>query len=339
LTTLRGVTLSGEPLYKSDIDLCRRLLPRDCALINSLGATEAPMSARYPIDQSELKGNLVPVGFPTAGVTISLRGENGEPVGADEPGEIVIQSRYLAIGYWRNDELTATKFLRASDFPDERTYLTGDLGRFLPDGALIHLGRKDDIVKIRGYRIGVAEIEATLLEHSCVSEAAVVARDEPDGDSYLAAYIVPSVDIAPTVTELIAFLAVRLPDFMIPAQFICMTAFPMINNKVDRKALPRLARFQRDVNQPYIPPRDAGERAIAEIWQEVLGIGPIGIHDEFLSMGGDSLHAAKIIARMNQALECNVPIGSFFEAKTIARLAERLRNRSTPDIAEPNGSK
>ena len=331
MTTLRSVTLSGEPLYKSDIELCRRLFSPDCVLVNSLGATEAPMSVRYTIDQSRLKGNLVPVGFPTDGVTVGLRGKNGEPVDAGEAGEIVLQSRHLAVGYWENDELTRAKFLPAADRRDERIYLTGDLGRFLPDGALIHLGRKDDVVKVRGYRIGLAEVEAALLEHLGVAEAAVVARDAADADNDLVAYIVPRAAGAATVPELIAFLQARLPDFMVPAQFIFMTQFPVINNKLDRKALPRLPRSRRDANQPYTPPSNTLEIAIAEIWESVLRIAPIGVHDEFLHLGGDSLQAGKIIARMNNSLNCNVSITSFFDAKTIAGLADLLL--SSPRIS------
>lgn len=330
LATLRSVTLSGEPLYKSDIEVCRKLFPAGCVLINSFGATEAPMSVRYTVDETELTGNLVPVGFPTEGMTVFLRGEQGELIGRDRAGEIALQSRYLAPGYWRNAELTRSKFLRAPDSPDQRVYLTGDLGRFLPDGALLHLGRKDDVVKVRGYRVGIAEIEAALLEHTGVREVAVAGQEEPDGDNYLVAYIVPRDNRALTVAALIAFLQTRLPDFMIPAQFVLMTAFPMINNKIDRKALPRVGRSARDALQPYVAPRNADEIAIAEIWEQVLGIAPIGVHDEFLSLGGDSLQAAKIIARMSDALNADVSIASFFEATTIAALAQLFGRFKAP---------
>jgi acyl-coenzyme A synthetase/AMP-(fatty) acid ligase/acyl carrier protein len=325
LSTLRRVTLSGEPLYRRDIALCKRLFSSHCVLINSLGATEAPMAVQYCIDdKTEVAGNLVPVGYPTADIKVTLRGENGELVRNDEVGEIALQSRYLALGYWGNPELTGVKFLPAPESPDERIYLTGDLGRFAPDGKLVHLGRKDDLVKIRGHRVGIVEIEAALLEHPSVKEVAVVAWDETDGDKYLAAYVVSREDAAPTVAELTTFLQAWLPDFMIPAQFVFMTGFSLINNKIDRKSLPRIARSSRDTDQSYAPPRNDFERALAEIWERVLEMSPIGINDPFLSLGGDSLKATRIIASLRQSLDCDVSIASFLNAKTIAGLAELL---------------
>jgi acyl-coenzyme A synthetase/AMP-(fatty) acid ligase/acyl carrier protein len=264
------------------------------------------------------------VGYPTADIKVTLRGEGGQVVRNEEAGEIALQSRYLAVGYWGNPELTRAKFLPAPDNQDERIYLTGDLGRFAPDGKLVHLGRKDDLVKIRGYRIGLVEIEAALLEHPCVKEVAVVAWDGTDGEKYLATYIVSRDAVAPTAPELTTFLQARLPDFMIPAQFVFMTEFPQINSKIDRKALPRIARSSRDTNQPYAPPRNAFERALAEVWERVLEISPIGIDDPFLNLGGDSLKATRIIASLRQSLNCDVSIPSFFGAKTIAGLAELL---------------
>lgn len=325
LPALRRVTLSGEPLYRADIELCRRLFSPDCVLINSLGATEAPLAVQYRINaKPEEEGNLVPVGYSTADIRVTLRDENGQVVGNHEAGEIALQSRYLAVGYWGNPELTQIKFLPAPDNRDERIYLTGDLGRFAPDGTLIHLGRKDDLVKIRGYRIGLVEIEAALLEHPCVKQAAVVPWDETDGEKYLAAYVVPDDHVAPTAPELTTFLRARLPDFMIPAQFMFMAEFPQINHKIDRKALPRIARSSLGAQQGYTPPRDAFERTLTEIWERVLGISPIGIHDPFLNLGGDSLKATKIIASLSSSSDCAVSIASFFDAKTIAGLAHLL---------------
>jgi amino acid adenylation domain-containing protein len=325
LPALRRVTLSGEPLYRADIELCRRLFSPDCVLINSLGATEAPLAVQYRINaKPEEEGNLVPVGYSTADIRVTLRDENGQVVGNHEAGEIALQSRYLAVGYWGNPELTQVKFLPAPDNRDERIYLTGDLGRFAPDGTLIHLGRKDDLVKIRGYRIGLVEIEAALLEHPCVKQAAVVPWDETDGEKYLAAYVVPDDDVAPTAPELTTFLRARLPDFMIPAQFMFMAEFPQINHKIDRKALPRIARSSLGAQQGYTPPRDAFERTLTEIWERVLGISPIGIHDLFLNLGGDSLKATRIIASLSSSSDCAVSIASFFDAKTIAGLAHLL---------------
>ncbi|HSK29985.1 MAG TPA: non-ribosomal peptide synthetase, partial [Candidatus Limnocylindria bacterium] len=327
LSALRRVVLSGEPLYKTDVELCRRLFSPGCDVINSLGATEAPLAVQYRIDdKTVVDGNLVPVGYPTADIKVTLRGENGQAVQNEEAGEIALQSRYLAIGYWGNPELTRVKFLPAHDNRDERIYLTGDLGRFGRDGNLFHLGRKDDLVKIRGYRIGLVEIEAALLAHPGVKDVAVVAWDGNDGEKFLVTYLVPRDHAAPTVPELTVFLQARLPDFMIPAQFVFLPEFPRINNKIDRKALPPMTRTSRDTHQPYSPPRNAVESALTEIWERVLEISPIGIDDPFLSLGGDSLKATKIIAHVRQSFDCDVSIVSFFDAKTIAGVAALLRH-------------
>lgn len=323
LPTLRRITLSGEPVYKTDVEICRKLFPVSCVVTNSLGATEAPFAIQYRIDQqTKLQGNLVPVGYPIGGVRVSLRDDQGEPVKDGVPGEIVLHSRYFALGYWNDPRLTEARFLPSNDSPEERLYFTGDLGRFLPDGALLHFGRKDGFVKIRGYRVSLMEIEAVLLEHALVKEVAVMALGEENTDQFLAAYIVPNTMARPGVRELMSFLQNRLPDFMVPARFVFMTEFPQINNKVDRQALPRVARAERDPDQSYTAPANDIEAAICAIWEEVLDVAPIGINDSFLGLGGDSLKATTIVARLQQTFGLSVAIGAFFDAGTIAGLAQ-----------------
>lgn len=323
LPALREVTLSGEPVYKTDIDICRRLFSPACVLVNSLGATEAPFAAYFRIDpDTKIQGDLVPVGHPPSDLTIMLRDEHGDAVTDGTPGEIVVQSRYVALGYWNNPDLTQAKFSPSPDSAEERLYFTGDLGRLLPDGALVHLGRKDDIVKIRGYRVGLVEIEAALMQHPAVKQVAVTSFAETGNGNYLAAYVVPSDESRPTVSELTTFLQSRLPDFMVPAQFVFMTEFPQINNKIDRQALPRIARGHRDAGQAYDAPRNRIEAALCGVWEEVLEIAPIGVNEQFLSLGGDSLKATQIISRLQQRFGWKIGIAAFFTAATIAGLGE-----------------
>jgi amino acid adenylation domain-containing protein len=332
LPTLRRITLSGEPVYKTDIEICRKLFSSDCVLLNSLGATEAPAVVQYRIDQqTQLSGDLVPVGYPTAGVRVSLRDEQGDAAKDGVPGEIILYSRYLAVGYWNDRQLTEAKFLPSNDSPEERLYLTGDLGRFLPDGTLLHLGRKDDIVKIRGYRVSPIEIEAALVEHPRVKEVAVIAYGEENADKFLAAYIVPCDESRPPVRELIIFLLNRLPDFMVPAQFVFMTEFPQINNKIDRQALPRIAHTGREPDQTYVAPGSDVEAAICEVWEEVLEVAPIGTDDLFLSIGGDSLKATRIIGKLEQRFGLRVAMDAFFDSRTIAGLAQLIIRTSSSD--------
>jgi acyl-coenzyme A synthetase/AMP-(fatty) acid ligase/acyl carrier protein len=332
LPSLRKVTLSGEPVYKTDIEICRKLFPPDCVLVNSLGATEAPAAVQYRIDcDTQLSGDLVPVGYPTADIKISLRDDHGAAVHDGEPGEIVLQSRYFATGYWNDPQLTESKFLASTDSRDERLYVTGDLGRFLPDGALLHLGRKDSIVKIRGYRVSPMEIEAALMEHPRVKEAAVIACGEDNSDKFLAAYIVPRGEARPAARQLMSFLENRLPDYMVPARFAFMADFPQINNKIDRRALPPVSAIERDIEQAYAAPRSDAEAAICAIWEEVLGVAPIGVDDPFLSLGGDSLKAAKIIVRLEQKFGSEMSMGALFDAGTISGVA-RLFAKPTGEI-------
>jgi len=323
LPALREVTLSGEPVYQTDIDICRKLFSPACVLVNSLGATEAPFAAHFRIDpDTKIQGDLVPIGHPTSDLTITLRDEHGDAVTDGSPGEIVVQSRYIALGYWNNPHLTHAKFSPSPDSAEERLYRTGDLGRLMPDGTLVHLGRKDDIVKIRGYRVGLVEIEAALMQHPGVKQVAVTSFAETDGDNYLAAYVVPGDERRPTVHELTAFLQSRLPDFMVPAQFVFMTALPQINNKIDRQALPRIARGHRDAGQAYDAPRNGIEAALCEVWEEVLEIAPIGVNEQFLLLGGDSLKATQIASRLQQRFGWKIGLATFFTAATIAGLGE-----------------
>ncbi|HEY7220663.1 MAG TPA: non-ribosomal peptide synthetase [Candidatus Binatia bacterium] len=325
LPALRRVYLAGEPVFKTDVEICRKFFSRACVLVNSFGATEAPMAVQYEIDQqTKIAGDLVPVGYPLADIKVSLRDDRGEALQDGSPGEIVLHSRYLAVGYWNDPQLTMAKFPPSSDASEERLYLTGDLGRFLPDGRLLHMGRKDDIVKIRGYRVSPMEIEAALMDHPRVKEVAVIACGEEQADQFLAAYIVPMDGARPELRDLIVFLQNRLPDFMIPARFVFMNELPQVNNKIDRKALPRITPARHDPEAPYAAPGNDFEAAICEIWEGVLQVAPIGINESFLYLGGDSLKATMIIARLQQRFGLNVPIHALFEGRTIAGLAQLL---------------
>jgi amino acid adenylation domain-containing protein len=322
LSRVRRVTLSGEPVYKADIDLCRRLFSADCVLVNSLGATEAPVSMQYSIDpHEEMTGNLVPIGYPTEDFKVILRGENGENVGAGAVGEIVLQSRYLAVGYWGNAKLTQAKFAPASDNREERTYLTGDLGRYLPDGTLLHLGRKDLMVKIRGYRVELEEVERRLMEHPGVKDAGVTAWDRNQGEKYLAAYIVPRHPIRPTIDRLQSFIREMLPDYMVPSTFMFAESLPVTNGKLDRKALPEPDDRRPELSTAYASPTNEIETALVSIWENILDVRPIGINDNFFDLGGHSLSATRVVSRIFKRYQFEIPLQSLFQSPTIAEMA------------------
>lgn len=322
LSSLRRVTLSGEPVHKADIDLCRRLFSSDCVLVNSLGATEAPASIQYCIDpHKEMVENLVPVGYPAEDFKVTLRGEKGESVEYGTAGEIVLQSRYLAVGYWGDPELTRVKFLPASDNREERIYLTGDLGRFLPDGTLLHLGRKDLMVKIRGYRVELEEVERRLMEHPEVKDAGVTVWERKKGEQALAAYIVPRGPIRPTIDQLQRFLKELLPDYMVPSAFMFLDSLPLTNSKLDRRALPRPDGKRPALSTPHTSPSNEIENSLIQIWEEVLDVRPIGIHDNFFDLGGHSLSASRVVSRVISQFQLEMPLQSLFQSPTIADMA------------------
>ena len=322
LASLRRVTLSGEPVHKADIDSCRRVFSSDCVVVNSLGATEAPVAVQYLIDQHEkVAGNLVPVGHPTEDFKVILRGENGESVEDGGVGEILLQSRYLAVGYWGNPKLTQAKFLQALDNPEERTYLTGDVGRYLPDGKLLHLGRKDLMVKIRGYRVELEEVEQRLMEHPEVKDAGVTAWERNEGEKYLAAYIVPRGSTRPAIDRLQSFLRELLPDYMVPSTFIFSDALPLTNGKLDRKALPEPSNKRPELSTAYALPTNELEKSLVQIWEEVLDVRPIGIQDNFFGLGGHSLSATRVVSRIIKQYQIEIPLPLLFQSPTIADMA------------------
>jgi acyl carrier protein len=261
------------------------------------------------------------VGYPIPGKKVFLLDDAGRDVGPGEVGEIVVKTRHQNDQYWRSEELTKTKFIPDPDGGEEITCLTGDLGKFLPDGFLVHLGRKDFIVKIRGYRVDFGEAERALLEHPGVKEACVTAWEREDGEKYLAAYVVARDGGRPTVDEFRRFLREKLPDFMQPSAFMFMETLPLTNGKVDRRQLPKPEAKRPELSQSYAPPRSEIERILAEIWAQVLSLDRVGIHDDFFELGGHSLAATRIVSRIVEKFGVELPVKSLFQSPTIADMA------------------
>ena len=333
--SLRIVRLAGEPVAGKDIELFKKHFPPKCVLVNELGCTEAGTIAHYLIDkETRITTNTVPVGNAVEDIKILLL-DGGKRVGFDEIGEIAVQSRYLSPGYWRRPALTRAAFLPDPEGGDERIYLPGDLGRMEPDGCLFHLGRKDFQVKVRGYRIEVGEIETALLEHPAIKEVAVVGREVQTGDKRLVAYFVPTGQPAATVRELRNFLKDRLPDYMIPSAFVTLRAFPLTpNGKVDRLALPAPEGTRPELDIPFAAPRTPIEEELAGIWAEVLGLDQVGIYDNFLDLGGDSLLATQVISRVIPAFGVELPVKSLLQAPTVAEMAVVIMGNQTGKVGQ-----
>ena len=248
--------------------------------------------------------------------------EDGNQVGNNDVGDIYVKSRYLSPGYWCKPDLTAAAFVLGLHDRDERVYRTGDLGRRLPDGCLMHLGRKDAQVKVRGYRIEIAEVEAALRRLEAVQQAVVVARGDTPSDTQLIAYIVPDAQRFPTVSTLRRGLAALLPDYMVPARFVMLDALPLnTHHKIDRQALPSPGNARPPLDTPLVAPRTPIEASLTRIWAEALDLNQAGIHDNFLELGGHSLLATQILARVIETFQVDLPLQTLMETPTIAEMA------------------
>ena len=322
---LRIIRLGAEQIRKSDIELYKKYFSENCLLALFLSATEAGNLCQYFVDRTtEIPGDTVPAGRPVDGIDILLLDDSGKEAGLNEVGEIVVKSRFISPGYWRNPELTKAVFLPDGD---KRVYRTGDLGRILPDGSLEHLGRKDFQIKVRGYRVEVGEIESALLRHSHIKEAVVIARGNENGvgDMQLVAYVVPSGEPAINVRELRSFLQEKLPDYMVPAVFMILDALPLNpTGKVDRQALPLPTKGRSERNVEFVPPDQTIEHQLVQIWEEILGVHPIGLRDSFFDLGGHSLLAAQMMHRVEQVCGHKVPLATLLAGPTIEHLAKAL---------------
>ncbi|MCX7595464.1 MAG: AMP-binding protein, partial [Fischerella sp.] len=276
----------------------------------------------------------VPIGRPIANTQIYLLDTHLQPVPIGVPGELYIGGFGLARGYLNQPELTAQKFIPNpfSDEPNARLYKTGDLARYLRDGNIEFLGRIDHQVKLRGYRIELTAIEALLLQHPVIREAVVILREEESGSKRLVAYVIPQQKPAPATNELRSFLRQKLPEYMIPSTFVVLEELPLTpSGKVDRRHLPAPEQVQSQLEKSieeestaeptnYVAPRTVVEEALATIWSQVLGIKHVGIHDNFLELGGDSIQSIQVVAKAYEA-GLKFSINQLFEHLTIAELA------------------
>jgi amino acid adenylation domain-containing protein len=320
---VRLIKLGSEQVFKSDVERYKKCFSHNCIFVNSLSSTETGTVRQIYIDKDTLiDGDIVPVGFPVEDAEILLLDEDGRPVDAGTPGEIVVKSRYLAPGYWRRPELTQAAFRTAPEHGDSRLYHTGDLGRISPTGCLEYCGRKDQRVKIRGFRVEVAEIEAVLYNHCHVRHAAVVARQGKHGGPRLEAYIVPTEMPTPTAHSLRTMLKRNLPDHMVPSWFFILEELPLTpSGKVDRNSLRSAPSFQSRAEVAYKPPQSPLEWQIVKIWEGLLETRPIGVQEDFFELGGDSLLALEMISLVEKECGIRLPVSAMFGRATVEYLA------------------
>ncbi|MCY1020604.1 non-ribosomal peptide synthase/polyketide synthase [Pyxidicoccus sp. MSG2] len=291
------------------------------------GPTESTLfTSCHRMTRPEQVGSAVPIGSPIANTRVYLLDAACQPVPVGVPGELYIGGEGLARGYLSRPDLTAERFVpdSFSSEPGARLYRTGDLARWRQDGVLEFLGRLDNQVKVRGFRIELAEVEATLLRHASVREAVAVVREDAPGDKRLVVYAVPAPGQRLDIAALRAFLQGHLPEYMVPSALVELEALPLTANaKVDRKALPA-PEGSRSQAATYVAPRDEMEQEVARLWSEVLGVERVGVHDDFLSLGGHSLLATRLVSRVRQAFQVELPLKDFFAAPTVEKLSLRL---------------
>jgi len=333
---VRIIRLGGEPLYRTDVELFKKHFSSDCVLINAYGSSETSAICSYYLDHSaEIIGHRVPVGYPEKGKRVSIVDDAGNEISAGQAGEIVVKSRFLSSGYWRRDDESKLNFQSSSANPETKVYRTGDLGKLSADGCLTHLGRKDDRVKIRNFRVDISEVEATLANHPDLKQAIVITKQDLSGNTILVAYVVPKSKPAPSVTTLRKFLAETLPDYMIPAAFLKLDSIPLTaTGKVDRRVLPDRGRSRPELDTPFSAPRTTVEQQLAQIWCEVLSLDQIGIHDNFFDLGGHSLAASRIIARIIKTFELDLPVKALFESPTVINMAALIAQNQSKKASQ-----
>jgi amino acid adenylation domain-containing protein len=336
---LRQVITAGEQLQTTGAVAAwfRRL--GDCTLENQYGPSELHVVTAEPLPLDPAGWAPLPsIGRPIPNHRLYILDPFFQPVPIGVPGEVFLCGAQIARGYLGRPDLTAERFLpdHLSAEAGGRLYRSGDLGRCLADGRVEFLGRADLQVKVRGFRIELGEIEAVLVQHPAVREGAVAAP-EMGGGKRLVAYFVPA-GAAPIEADLKGWLAERLPDYMVPSHFVRLDALPLgASGKVDRQALPAPATHLRESGAEFVAPRTPLEELVAEIWGEVLGADRVGIHDNFWDLGGHSLLATKVLARINEGLDIELPLRSLFKSPTVvsftAAIGESLLGQR-PDESE-----
>ena len=327
---LRWLSLTGEALPPNLCNLWLASYPH-IPILNAYGPAECSDDSTHHIITAPFPPDTVtvPIGRPLPNVRLYVLDKQLQLVPIGVPGELCIGGIGVGRGYLNDPERTTAVFLPnpfVAD-PDARLYRTGDAARYRADGTLEFLGRLDNQVKLRGFRIELGEIEAVLDQHEAVEQSVVVLQIAANGEQHLVAYVTRNqreeiLSVAPQWRE---FLAKRLPSYMLPSHFVVLDTLPLTpNGKIDRKRIPALDAAQSGAADRYVLPRTPTEALLVRIWQEVLRLERIGIHDHFFAIGGHSLLATQVTSRLRQHFQVEVALRTIFSAPTIAELAEQI---------------
>jgi len=328
LPDVRLVVLGGEETLQSHFEKYRGAFSNDCVFVNGLGPTESTVTLQYFANrQTDLARSSVPVGYPVDDTEILLLGEDLGSAGVN--GEICIRSPHVALGYWRAPDLTKTLFLSDPDDPRQRIYRTGDLGRLLPDGSVLFLGRRDTQVKINGFRVELGDVRAALNEHPDVLDSVVLCRYSGSGKA-LVAYFIPRQKPGPDAALLRQFVQSKVPTYMTPAAFVSVERFPRTaNGKLDRDALLAIKDVASESSRS-ITARDLVELRLSQIWADLLDLAWVPVNADFFQVGGSSLSAIRLLARIEQQMGVRIPLAQLFQGAHIESLASIVRQGRAP---------
>jgi len=320
LPTVKTIITAGEPAVTSDVNF----YGKHKTYFNAYGPTESSVcTTYYKADPKITYQEAVPIGKPITNLSVFILNEALNPVPVGVSGEICISGRGLARGYLNRPELTNEKFVKNPFLPGALLYQTGDLGKWLPDGNILFLGRKDDQIKIRGHRIELGEIENKLRQHPLVKDGFILAKEFEKKPKELVAYFIAHSNIESW--ELKKFLNERLPDFMIPAFFMQLEQFPLtVNGKINKKRLPDP--MQSDditCHSDDTPPKNEMQELFVKLWQHILNKEKIGIYDNFFDIGGDSIRAIQFISHLKQE-NLKLKVKEIFQYPTIMQLSEKV---------------
>lgn len=337
--SVRLLRLGSEPSTAGDLEVFQRLFAESCTFFHTYSSSETGNITQLSLNRtSPMPEGRLPVGRVAADMEILLQDDQGREVPQGDVGTILVRSRYLSPGYWRNDALTRERFSGPNDPGEIREFRSGDTGRFLDDGMLLLTGRRDSMVKVRGFRIELSEIENTLSGLAPVDRAAICLRARATGEPEIAAFVVPCPGHACSGAILRTALRRVLPEHMVPSSFALVDTLPITpHGKVDRQALALLAAPE---SQPaeFEPPRTATEELVADAWANAMGRSRIGRNANFFDLGGDSLVAAIVSARIHAAYGVELHLRALVDHPTLADLAEAidgLRRASPGDKIPP----
>ncbi|MGI9622199.1 MAG: condensation domain-containing protein [Acidimicrobiales bacterium] len=332
--SLRAVLPAGR-MYGSDVRTIRQHINESTLIYSQFGSTETSLVARFVLDHNETLGDeeVVPFGYEIPGCKVELLDESGASVADGEEGQLVVSSPLITEGYWKKPEMTSKVVDADPARPGIRRYWTGDYVRRDTEGRLVFVGRRDDRVKVRGYRVELNEVGAHVRSLEVVRDAHI--KPDPGRPDRLVAYVVPArddFDLASLRTQL----SESLPEHKIPSIFVELEALPLTHNgKVDAAALPELSAPRVTTQAPFTKPRTQTELQIAEIWAGALDLSEVGVLDRFSDLGGESLAAMRVVALVAGKFRTELPLRGLLDHATVASMAEAVDTASTADSVSP----